>query len=144
MFHEYIAQVSEVIEAPADKVWEALVTPDIIKKYFFDTNAQSEWKVGSPITFSGEWDGNIYKDKGTILNIEPGALLKYNYWSSMSGMDDTPDNYVDITNEIREHDGKTMITVSQDNIPTEKLKRHAIENWTKVLKNLKELLENEN
>lgn len=144
MIHEYIAQVSEVIEAPADKVWEALVTPEIIQKYFFDTHAESEWKVGSPITFSGEWEGNTYKDKGTILNLEPGALLKYNYWSSMSGMSDTPDNYVDITNEIREHDGKTMITVSQDNIPTEKLKRHAIENWTKVLKNLKDLLEHEN
>jgi len=144
MLHEYIAQVSEIIEAPATKVWEALVTPEIIKKYFFDTNAKSEWKVGSPVTFSGEWDGDTYEDKGTILELEPGALLKYSYWSSMSGIEDKPENYVDITDEVREHNGKTMITISQENIPTENLKHHAVENWTKVLKNLKELLEQEN
>lgn len=76
--------------------------------------------------------------------MEPGALLKYNYWSSMSGIADKPENYVDITDEVREHNGKTMITISQENIPTEKLKHHAVENWTQVLKNLKELLEDEN
>jgi uncharacterized protein YndB with AHSA1/START domain len=141
MLHEYIAQVSEIIFAPASKVWEALVTPSVIKKYFFGTNARSDWKVDSPITFSGEMDGNTYQDKGTILAAEPGAMLKYNYWSSMSGIEDKPENYVDITYEVKEHEGKTMITISQENIPSEKMKHHAIENWTKVLKNLKELLE---
>ena len=120
MLHEYIAQVSERIFAPASKVWEALVTPSI------------------------EMDGNTYEDRGTILAIEPGAMLKYSYWSSLSGIEDKPENYVDITYEVKEHEGKTMITISQENIPSEKMKYHAIETWTKVLKNLKELLEEEN
>ena len=142
MKNEFSAQVSETINAPLWKVWEALVTPEIIKKYFFGTDTKSDWTVGSPITFSGSWQGKTYQDKGTILANEPGKMLKYSYWSSMSGIEDKPENYVDVTYELVEKDGKTLITISQDNIPTEEMKKHSAENWGKVLKSLKDLMEN--
>ncbi len=138
---EYSAQVSETINASLWEVWEALVTPEIIKKYFFGTDAASDWKVGSPITFTGVWENKMYEDKGTILENDPGRRLKYSYWSSMSGIEDLPENYVDITYELNERDGHTLITISQDNIPSEKMKEHSAENWGKVLHGLKELLE---
>ena len=81
------------------------------------------------------------KTRGTILENDPGRRLKYSYWSSMSGIEDLPENYVDITYELNERDGHTLITISQDNIPSEKMKAHSAENWRKVLHGLKELLE---
>ena len=141
MKNEYSAQVSETINASLWEVWEALVTPEIIKKYFFGTDARSDWTVGSPLTFTGTWEGKTYEDKGTILENDPGKRLKYSYWSSMSGIEDLPENYVDITYELNEKDGKTMITITQDNIPSEEMKAHAAENWGKVLNGLKDLLE---
>ena len=52
------------VNAPAAKVWEALTNPEIVKKYFFGTNVKTDWKVGSPIIWEGEWEGKSYRDKG--------------------------------------------------------------------------------
>ena len=132
---------STIIEAPIEKVWEALITPEMIKQYFFGTNTITDWKVGSPIVFSGEWQGKHYEDKGTILEITPGKKLKYSYWSSMSGIEDKPENYVDVTYELTEDATGTKISIKQENIPDEKMKAHSEENWKMVLDNLKQLLE---
>ncbi len=137
------ARVSANIKAPVSKVWEALTKPQLIKQYFFGTEASSDWKVGSPITFKGTWEGKSYEDKGTILNIEPNKLIKYSYWSSMSGIEDKPENYVNISYELSEdiNNNRTKLTIIQDNIPDEKMKKHTEENWKQVLDNLTKLLE---
>lgn len=129
------------INSPASEVWEALTTPSIIKKYFFNTNAISDWKVGSPLTFRGEWEGKSYEDKGTILESVPNKLFKYSYWSSMSGIEYKPENYADITYELEENNEGTDLTIIQENIPDEKMKDHSEQNWNKVLGNLKKVVE---
>lgn len=129
------------IHATATEVWSALTTPEIIKQYFFGTNTISEWKEGRPIVFKGEWEGKTYEDKGTILIIEPNKLLRYNYWSSMSGIEDKPENYQEITYELFEEEGDTMLQVTQKNIPDEKMKEHSLQNWRTVLNNLKTVVE---
>jgi len=129
------------IKAPVNKVWEALTKPEIIKKYFFDTNTKTDWKVGSPIVFEGEYQGKSYRDKGTVLAVEPNKLLKYKYWSSMSGIEDKPENYVPVTFELEKQNGFTDLNVTQENIPDEKMKEHSLQNWKMVLGNLKKLLE---
>lgn len=133
--------VSIIINAVAEKVWEALTTPEIIKQYFFGTEAISDWKVGSLIYFQGEWEGKKYQDKGTILDVEPNKLFRYNYWSSMSGNDDKPENYVVISYYLQEDGDKTFLTITQENIPDEKQKADSMQNWNKVLEDLKQLLE---
>lgn len=129
------------IHAPASKVWEALTTPRLIKQYFFGTEAISDWKEGSPLIFRGEWEGKSYEDKGTILKVEPNRLFRYKYWSSMSGIEDKPENYVNITYRLSEENNTTTLTVTQENIPDEKMKEHAEQNWKKVLNGLKKLVE---
>jgi uncharacterized protein YndB with AHSA1/START domain len=129
------------INAPVEKVWEALTDPQLIKKYFFGTNTKTTWKPGSPITFTGEWQGKQYEDKGTILEVQPNKLISYKYWSEISGIEDKPENYVTITYDLSEENGKTLLMITQENIPDEKMKEHSEENWKKVLNNLKELLE---
>jgi len=129
------------INAPAAKVWEALTTPSIIKQYFFGTEAISDWKTGSPLIFKGEWEGTQYEDKGTILEKVDQKLFRYSYWSSMSGIEDKPENYVTITYELKEKDNRTTLTITQENIRDEKMKEHSESNWKKVLQDLKQLLE---
>ena len=141
MKNNITGKTSIYIDAPATKVWEALTTPSIIKQYFFGTNAISDWKVGSPIKFTGEWEGKHYEDKGSILEIIPNKLFRYSYWSSMSGIEDKPENYVPVTYELDEKDRGVLLTVTQENIPDEKMKEHSLENWNKVLRELKQLLE---
>jgi uncharacterized protein YndB with AHSA1/START domain len=134
-------EASIVIDAPRDEVWDALINPAQIKKYFFGTEAVSDWKVGSPLYFRGEWQGKKYEDKGTIMERKDNELFKYNYWSSMSGIEDKPENYVVVTYKLEDVLGKTRVSITQENIPTEEMRIHSEENWTKVLGDLKNLVE---
>ncbi|MDB5127164.1 SRPBCC domain-containing protein [Mucilaginibacter sp.] len=129
------------IKAPVAEVWKGLTDPEIVKQYFFGTNVKSDWQVGSPITFSGEWEGKTYEDKGTILEITPGWYVKYSYWSSMSGTEDKPENYADISYGLNEQDGVTTIAITQDNIKDEASKEHSEKNWQMVFDGLKKILE---
>jgi len=129
------------INAPAAKVWQALTDPKIVKQYFFGTNVKSDWKKGGTITWEGEWDGKTYKDTGEILDIDPGKMLKYNYWSSMSGTENIPENYVDITYVLSEKDGKTTLTIIQERIKSEEAKKHSEENWIYIFGKMKEMVE---
>src|SRR6185436_4726827 len=114
------AQVHIDINASKASVWDALTKPELIKKYLFGTNTKTDWKPGHPITFEGEYQGKTYKDKGTVLALEEGKKVKYNYWSSMSGIEDKPENYADITYELHAENGNTRLEITQDNIPDEK------------------------
>jgi uncharacterized protein YndB with AHSA1/START domain len=143
MKNNITGKAETIIHAPKEKVWDALTKPEVIKQYFFNTNTYTTWQPGSPIRFTGEWEGKTYEDKGTILKNEPGKLIQYNYWSSMSGIEDKPENYVIITYELKDKGEDTLLKITQENIPDEKTKAHSEENWNKVLEGLKNLLEKE-
>ena len=141
MNEKYTAKVSIDIEAPPGKVWDALTDPQLIKKYFFGTEAVSEWKVGSTLEFKGVWEGKEYLDKGTILELIPRKLLRYTYLSSFSGLPDTPDNYANVTYYLAAERKIVTLTVTQDNIATEEAKQHSEKNWMTVLEGLRDLVE---
>jgi uncharacterized protein YndB with AHSA1/START domain len=129
------------VNAPAAKVWKALTDAAIVKQYFFGTNVKSDWKKGGPIIWEGEWEGKTYQDTGKILDIDPGKYVKYNYWSSMSGTEDIPENYADISYTLSENNNKTMLTITQGNIKSEESKTHSEQNWQSVFGKMKELVE---
>src|SRR5262249_53303486 len=87
------AKVSATLNAPVTKLWEHLTKPELIKKYFFSTEVETDWKPGSLIYFRGAWQGKQYEDKGKILEVIPHQSLSYLYWSSFSGLPDHPENY---------------------------------------------------
>lgn len=132
--------VSVEIKAPVSKVWKALTEPEQIKKYLFGTDTKCDWKVGSPITFSGVWEGKPYEDKGTILAFEPEKLLKYNYWSNWQG-EDSPEKRQVISYKLQGENGKTVFTLIQENCPTIEARDHSSGNWQSVLNSMKEMLE---
>jgi uncharacterized protein YndB with AHSA1/START domain len=81
------------IDAPRAKVWDALTNPEKVKQYMHGTNMSTDWKMGGPITWRGEWKGQAYEDKGTVLAVDPEKLLRNTHWSPMGGSEDKPENY---------------------------------------------------
>ena len=132
------------INAPAEKVWKAITTPSLIKKYLMGTTVTSSWKEGSTIEYEGEYNGKKYHDKGVIKKIEKGRLLQSTYWSSAGGKGDNPENYNLVTYKLDEKEGqeKTIVTLTQDNVLSEQEKEHVTGNWKTVLKKLKKVAEN--
>ena len=55
---------SVTIEAPLVRVWEALTTPELIKRWFFGVDTTTDWNVGSPIVHRGEYQGRPYEARG--------------------------------------------------------------------------------
>ena len=129
------------INAPISKVWDALINPAIIKQYLFGTEAVSDWKEGSSLEFKGVWEGKEYLDKGIILKLEPNKNFRYSYLSSFSGLEDIDENYAVVDFQLSPVDGKTRLTLTQDNIETEEARKHSDENWGYVLNTMKNILE---
>jgi uncharacterized protein YndB with AHSA1/START domain len=133
---------SVVVKAPRAKVWEALTNPARVKQYMHGTDMSTDWKVGSPIIWRGEWKSRAYVDKGTVLAFEPERLLRYTHWSPMGGTEDAPENYHTVTYELAEDGGTTTLTLTQDNNATQaEADTMAENNWGPVLQGLKETAE---
>lgn len=130
-----------VITAPVTAVWKALTDPESIKHYLYGTKVLSDWNEGSAIRFTGEWGGVPYEDKGTITSFKENKVLEYSYWSTFTGVEDVPENYAIVRFELREQDTDTQLILEQFNSPTEVMRENSDKAWSKVLVNMRKLVE---
>lgn len=132
---------SVAIDASVDDVWQAITTPETIKQWFFGVDTETDWKQGSPIVHTGEWQGKPYVDKGEIVRIEPPHVLVHTHWSDLSGTPDSPEHYQEVTWEVSERSDGSELTISERNLPSDEAKDASDQAWPMVLQNLKGLLE---
>jgi uncharacterized protein YndB with AHSA1/START domain len=131
------------VTAPPERVWEAMTRPDLVAQYMMGSRVESDWQVGSPITWSGEWNGKPYQDKGEILAAEPGRLLEVTHYSPLGGADDVPENYHTVRYELTETDDGTSVSLTQDGCVSEEQARQFSQNWQGMLDGLKRVAEAE-
>jgi uncharacterized protein YndB with AHSA1/START domain len=138
------------IDAPASKVWNALVNPSETKKYMFGCETVSDWKPGSDLLWQGNYEGkDMVFVKGKIIKIEPEKFLSYTTIDPNSSIADIPENYLTVTYELQEDNGKTTLTVTQGDYATvadgEKRFRETIQGsgWEPILLKVKEQVEME-
>lgn len=133
-------QYKTIINAPIEKVWDALTNPEIVKQYLFGTEMITTWKVGDDIICKGEWEGQPYLDKGTVLEYVHNEKLSHTYLSSWSGMEDKPENYLFVGYEVKQIDNGTELTISQTNYDEERAK-HSEGNWASLIDEMKKIIE---
>lgn len=129
-----------IIKAPIDKVWDALTNPEMVIQYFFGSNQETDWNVGSKVLWTGEYDGTTYVDRGVVLEYLPNKKVSYSYLSSWSGLDDKPENYLLVSYEVNQTESGTELIITQSNYD-EKQAKHSAENWEVVIDGLKKLIE---
>lgn len=134
--NDTIARASTVVDATPEQVWQALTDPAIVKQYFFGTTVSTDWRVGSSITYSGEWEGKPYEDKGEVLEVDEPRRLVTSFFSPMSGKADVPENYQTVTYLIEPAEGGTRVSVEQDNNADEEAAAHSSGNWQMILDGL--------
>jgi uncharacterized protein YndB with AHSA1/START domain len=141
------ARASTRIHASRQDVWQALTDPTIISEYYLGATVSTDWQVGSPITWSGEWNGTAYTDKGEILAVEPGRLLSYSHWSPTSGTEDSPQHYHVVTITLSAAGDRTDVELKRSNLKggvSEADRRHRDDyesNWSTMLDGLKKSVE---
>ncbi len=136
-----VATSSVRINAPSDRIWNALVDLNAIRQYMFGTQVVSDWQVGSAIIWKGEWQGKAYKDKGVILEFQPERTLRYSHFSPLAGVPDLPENYHTVTIGLSPEGNQTGVTLTQDRNASEEERAHSEENWTAMLSALKQFVE---
>jgi len=137
-------KVSKSIEihSTAEEVWNALTNPEKIKAYLFGTETITDWKIGSPIIFQGEYDGNKYIDKGNVLENKRNESLKYNYWSGFSGLEDKLDNYSIVTYHIENaSDNQVKLTWTQEGFANKEGQQHSEKGLYGMLEQIKKMVE---
>lgn len=138
---DFKTHYSTTVKAPVEKVWQALTEPSIVKRYFFGTELITDWQVGKPIIFQGEWEGQPYRDKGEVLEYEHNRKLSYSYLSSWSGKEDLPENYLWVSYEVEEEGDLTKLTIHQSNYDQERAD-HSEGNWASLMDEMKKIVEN--
>ncbi len=143
MAENLAAHADVTIRGSLSQVWDALVNPDKIKQYMFGATVESDWQVGSPIVWRGQWQGKPFEDKGRILEIQRQRRLRYSHYSALSGAPDRPESYHTVTVQMEGPDGAVHVELSQDNNPTEEAREASRRNWSAMLGELKKTVEAE-
>jgi uncharacterized protein YndB with AHSA1/START domain len=138
----FVATSTVTINTPASRVWEVITDPDAVKEFMFGADLNTDWTVGGPILWRGEWEGKPYEDKGEILEVEPGKKLVHTHFSPLGGEEDKPENYHTLTWTLGDQEGgATRLTLSQDNNATEEAAKHSRGMWDMLVADVKKIAE---
>ena len=102
------------ILAPAKKVWLALTNPALVKQWQYGSDLLTTWEVGTSIIFRNEWNGQVFEQKGTVLEFSPESRVKYSLFVPRPDLRDIPEHCVFMTYELAESDGATSLLVRQE------------------------------
>jgi uncharacterized protein YndB with AHSA1/START domain len=91
--NDHVAHAEVEISASPQQVWDALTDPEAISRFMFGSKVDTDWEEGSAITWSGEYDGTPFQDKGEILEVVESQRLRMTHYSPLSGEDDVPESY---------------------------------------------------
>lgn len=127
------------IAAPPEKVWQALTDPAFTARYWYGTRVESDWRVGSPITFVKP-EGMGPPDTGIVLVADRPRTLSFSWHIVWGEMAREKDSRVTFTIEA-DGAGSKLILV-HDEFEEGSQAAEALKNgWKGILAGLKKILE---
>ena len=125
------------IQAAPEKIWQALVDPEMTKEFWGRHRNQSDWKVGSAWRHENYDDATDIAVFGTVVESDPPRRLVLT-WARPNATDEADISRV--TFEIEEYMGSARLTVTHTDLSPEML-RNISGGWPAVLSSMKSLLE---
>jgi uncharacterized protein YndB with AHSA1/START domain len=126
------------IATTPQRLWQALTDGAFTRRYWFGTTVESDWAVGSQVTFRG--NGELH-DSGEVLEYEPYRRLSYT-WRVEFHEAFRRERPSRVTFELEPVGGEVKLTVTHDEFePGSKVLGAVSNGWPLVLSSLKSLLE---
>jgi uncharacterized protein YndB with AHSA1/START domain len=126
------------IETTPERLWEALTSSEFSRRYWFGTELQTDWKVGSP--FALVMNG-IPRDVGEILEADPPRRLSYSFRHVL--MDELRNEQpTKVVFNLEPHGNLVKLTLTHEDFEAgSKLLDGISKGWPAILSSLKSLLE---
>lgn len=135
------AHVYEVyIRTTPERLWEAIVSPEVTRRYFYGGRYESTWVTGAPYRTVLE-DGST-PFQGVLLEVDPPRRLVYTF--HYVGDDDTrPEHPSRVTWEIEPRGETCKLTLVHDQFAEGEIVTYTKVGggWPFILSNLKSVLE---
>jgi uncharacterized protein YndB with AHSA1/START domain len=125
------------IQAAPEKIWQALIDPEMTKEFWGRHRNQSDWKIGSAWRHENYDDATDIAVSGTVVESDPPRRLVLT-WARPNATDEADISRV--TFEIEEYMGSARLTVTHTDLSPEML-RNISGGWPAVLSSMKSLLE---
>ncbi len=131
------------IAAAPEKVWKALTDPEFTKQFWFGREVKSDFKPGSPVTFTMP-NGKV-NISGKIIKCDPPSFMEWTFQdvstASLEGEEATLVTYeLEPTTTGEKAVWGTKLTITHV-AKTEKLFGAISNGWTLIMAGLKTLLE---
>lgn len=129
------------IHASAERVWETVTKPELVKLWQYGSDLLTNWEIGSDIRFRTAWEDKVFEQWGKVLVFRPNELASYSLFAPRPGLEDKPENYFVMSYVLSNDNGYTKLEIIQeDNRP------HAVQEEPQgeenpILKALKDLAE---
>ena len=120
MTHAVVTATIEIATS-REAVWAVIVGREqgrLWRSADFDT----DWQTGSPIAIAAQIGPKRYRDKGTILKVDPPSLLVYEFFPRVSGLPDSPENYSRVTLRLMPSGSGTRLEV-EHTVPPSPIRR---------------------
>lgn len=127
------------IATTPEKLWAALTRGEFTKKYWYGRRIESDWTVGSPVSFFDR-DSDVLTDGGIVLECTPPRRLVYTFRPELSEQMRTL-GYSRVSFTLEPHEGMVKLTLVHDELPDEQSAEGFREGWSPILSSLKTMLE---
>lgn len=139
MTHSTIT-ITRLVHADRPTVWDVLTAPELVSQWIMGAKVQSDWQPGSAITWSGQYNGQAFEDRGEILEIDHEKRLVHSHYSPMSGADDVPASYHRVEWNLTDQGDSTELTLKMP-VDSDEQAAEFEQNWGAMLDSLKHVAE---
>lgn len=129
------------LNASLDKVWEILTNPAKVKLWQFGSDLITTLEVGSNIEFVTEWEGQIFKQWGKVLEVRKNELLKYSLFAPRPDLEDKPENYFVMNYVLTSENGQTKLEIIQEDNRPNAVQEEPQGEENPILQSLKNIVE---
>lgn len=133
------------ISVPASLVWDVLTQPQYMLSWLGEPEMKiqiiTDWKQGNPILINGFHHGP-FLNSGRVLDYSPFNKLCYTHLSSLSKLEDLPENHTLLTFTLNERKSDISLCLTLENFPNPGIFHHLNFYWKNILPLIKKICEN--
>lgn len=127
------------IRTTPEKLWKALIDPDVTRRYWAETWQESEWSKGAAWRIMIP-DGRV-GDSGEVLEIDPPRRLVLS-WRNEFMPELRSEGHSRVSYDLEPEGTLVKLTLTQEiDLPESKLLAQMSQGWPMLLASLKSLLE---